>query len=101
MVYCANKLIENLKLFYKSNRPHFLRGFTGVITHLGCWENNEKLVNHELVFTSFSCVLPTSQVSVVYCLTILFYPVVSLVPCPSGVNETLTNLLPLLFKNTN
>ena len=24
MVYCANKLIENLKLFYKSNRPHFL-----------------------------------------------------------------------------
>ena len=49
MVYCANKLVENLKLFYKSNRPHFLRGFTGVITHLGCWENNEKLVNQELV----------------------------------------------------
>ena len=24
MVYCAGKLIENLKLFYKSNRPHFL-----------------------------------------------------------------------------
>ena len=24
MVYCAGKLIENLKLFYKSNRPRFL-----------------------------------------------------------------------------
>ena len=24
MVYCAGKLIENLKLFCKSNRPHFL-----------------------------------------------------------------------------
>ena len=24
MVYCAGKLIENLKSFYKSNRPHFL-----------------------------------------------------------------------------
>ena len=24
MIYCAGKLTENLKLFYKSNRPHFL-----------------------------------------------------------------------------
>ena len=24
MVYCAGKLMENLKSFYKSNRPHFL-----------------------------------------------------------------------------
>ena len=24
MVYCAGKLIENLKLFHKSDRPHFL-----------------------------------------------------------------------------
>ena len=24
MVYCAGKLIQNFKLFYKSNRPHFL-----------------------------------------------------------------------------
>ena len=24
MVYCAGKLIENVKLFHKSNRPHFL-----------------------------------------------------------------------------
>ena len=28
MVYCVGKLIENLKLLYKSNR-----------SHLGCWEN--------------------------------------------------------------
>ena len=24
MVNCVGKLIENLKLFYKSNRPHFI-----------------------------------------------------------------------------
>ena len=24
MVYCAGRLIESLKLFYKSNRPHYL-----------------------------------------------------------------------------
>ena len=24
MVYCAGKLMENLRLFYKSDRPHFL-----------------------------------------------------------------------------
>ena len=24
MVYCASKVIENLKLFYKSNQSHFL-----------------------------------------------------------------------------
>ena len=55
MVYCAGKLIENLKLFYKSDRPHFL-GFPGVITHLGCWENTRK------VCKSRACVLPTSRV---------------------------------------
>ena len=38
MVYCAGKLIQNLKLFYLSNRPHFLWVY---------WRNNplEKLVN--------------------------------------------------------
>ena len=41
MVYCAGKLKENFKLYYKSNRPHFLWG--GVITHLGCW----KITSHE------------------------------------------------------
>ena len=24
MVYCAGKLIENVKLFYNGNRPHYL-----------------------------------------------------------------------------
>ena len=36
MVYCAGKLVENLKLFYKN---YTFYGFTGVITHLRCWEN--------------------------------------------------------------
>ena len=73
MVYCAVKLIENLKLhkviFLKAINNTF-RGFTGVITNLGL----EKLVNHE---PNCFCVLPTSRVgyhagkpveSVVYCL---------------------------------
>ena len=34
MVYCAGKLIENLKLSYKSNERYFLWVY-GVITHLG------------------------------------------------------------------
>ena len=41
MVYCAGKLTENLKLFYKSNRPHFL----WIYRHdnpLGSWENTQK-----------------------------------------------------------
>ena len=25
MVYCAGKLLENLKFLYRSNRPHFRR----------------------------------------------------------------------------
>ena len=41
MVYCASKVIENLKLFYKSNQSQFY-GFTNVITRLGCWENTRK-----------------------------------------------------------
>ena len=80
MVYCAGKLIVYLKLFYKSNRPHFLwvykrdnpLGMLGehsksrYITRLGSWR------------TSFSSVLPTSPVGyhaskpiegVVYCLS--------------------------------
>ena len=60
MVYCAGKLIENLKLSYKSNERYFLWVYC-VITHLG------------------SRVLPTFRVgyhagkpieSVVYCLII-------------------------------
>ena len=41
MAYFVGKLIENLKLFYKSNRPYFY-GFTGVTTHAGYCENTRK-----------------------------------------------------------
>ena len=82
MVYCAGKLIENLKLFYKSSRPYFLwvyrrdspRGMLG--------EHEKTLSRAEAEwFTSFSRVLPTSRVgchagkpieSVVYCLNIRY-----------------------------
>ena len=43
---------------------HTFYGFTGVITHLGCWENARKAwksISFGSWFTSFSCVLPTSQ----------------------------------------
>ena len=46
MVHFASKLIENLKLFYKSNRPHLL----WVYQHdnpLGMLGALEKLVNRE------------------------------------------------------
>ena len=46
MVYCAGKLIENLKLFYKSD------------TRKAC-----KSLAFGSRFTSFSPVLPTSRVS--------------------------------------
>ena len=44
IVYCTGKPIENwniLKLFIKAIDHTFYR-FTGVITHLGCWENTQK-----------------------------------------------------------
>ena len=62
MIYCAGKLIENLKLFYKSD------------TRKAC-----KSLAFGSGFTSFSRVLPTSRVgyhavkpieNVVYCLNI-------------------------------
>ena len=83
MIYCAGKLIVYLKLFYKSNRPHFC-GFTSVITHLRCWENTRKAckslasVRDFRVFEHFSSVLPTFHVGyhaskpiegVIYCLS--------------------------------
>ena len=48
MVYCAGKLIENLKLFYKSDRPHFLWVYRrdNPLWMLG-EQSLEKLVNHE------------------------------------------------------
>ena len=67
MVYCANKLIENFKLFYKSNRPHFLWVYQ-CDNPLGMLGEHSK---------SFSHVLQTSRMgyragkpieSVVYCL---------------------------------
>ena len=50
MVYFAGKLIENLKLFYKSNRPHFLWVYRRD-NPLGILGKHSK---------SFSHVLPTS-----------------------------------------
>ena len=81
MVYCAGRLIENLKLFYKSNRPHFL----WVYRHdnpLGMLEEHSKSLSIKrfcLMIYKLSRVLPTTCVgyhagkpieSVVYCLNI-------------------------------
>ena len=72
MVYCAGKLIENLNLFYKSNRPHFLWVHRRN-NPLGCWENTRKACKS---LKLFSC-SPNIRVgyhagkpieSVVYCL---------------------------------
>ena len=91
MVYCcAGKLIENWKIF-RFTLSYFIKaidgtfyGFTGVINHLGCWENTRKACKtlaFSSWFTSFSHVLPTSRVgyhagkpieSVVYCLSIVY-----------------------------
>ena len=59
MVYCAGKLIENL-IFIKAI-DHTFYGFTGLITHLGCWENTRtayKPLAFGSGFTGFSPVLP-------------------------------------------
>ena len=50
MVYCTGKHIESLKLFYKSNRPHFLWVYR---------RNNPlgKLGEHELVNTRLRLVI--------------------------------------------
>ena len=72
MVYCADKLIVFIVLTYFMKAIyHTFCGFTGVITHLGCWENTRKACK-----SLFSRVLPKSRVgyhagkpieSVVYC----------------------------------
>ena len=54
MVYCASKLIENFKLFYKSNGPHFLWVYRSDITSRGDYQAG------------------TAIESVVYCLIKLF-----------------------------
>ena len=64
MVYCAGKLIENLKLFYNAI-DHTFYEFTGLITHAGCWEDTRKVwksIAFGSWFTSFSRDLPTSRV---------------------------------------
>ena len=52
IVYCASKLIENLKLCYKSNRPHFL----------WVYRHDNRLGIFGSWFTNFPHVLPTSCV---------------------------------------
>ena len=58
MVYCAGKLIVYLKLFYKSNRPHFLWVYKRD-NPLGMFGRTlEKLVNHEprlVIYKLFKC----------------------------------------------
>ena len=83
MFYCAGKLIENwniLESYFLKAIDHTFYRFTGVITHLRCWENTRnacKSLAFGSWFTSFSRVLPTSRVgyhagkpieNVVYCL---------------------------------
>ena len=50
MVYCARKLIENLKLFYKSNKPHFLWVYRRD-NSLGMLGEHEKSLQAFLVFS--------------------------------------------------
>ena len=76
------KRLRSTKIYFIKAIDHTFYGFTGVITHLGCWENTRKACKSRAEgewFTSFSHVLPTSRVgyhtgkpteSVVYCLNI-------------------------------
>ena len=57
MVYCAGKLIENLKI---KAIDHTFYGFTSVITHLGCWENTQKAcksptLGSDMIYKLFLC----------------------------------------------
>ena len=79
--YFLPKRLHSTKSYFIKAIDHTFYGFTGVITHLGCWENTRKACKSLAFgswFTSFSRVLPTSRVgyyagkpieSVVYCLT--------------------------------
>ena len=64
MVHCAGKLIENLKLFYISNRPHFIWVYRrdNPLGMLGEHEKACKSLAFGSWFASFSSVLPTSHV---------------------------------------
>ena len=70
MVYCAGKLIENLKLFYKSSRPHFLWVYRrdNPLRMLGEHSKSLRLVIYRLV--SCSPNIPRKPIeSVVYSLS--------------------------------
>ena len=78
--YFSPKRLHSTKSFFIKAIDHTFYGFTGVITHLGCWENTRKACKSLAFgswFTSFPRVLPTSRVgyhagkpieSVIYCL---------------------------------
>ena len=61
MVYFAGKLIENVKLFYKSNRPHFLWVYRrdNPLKILG--RTLEQLVNHSPSARDLQALLVFSQ----------------------------------------
>ena len=79
--YFLPKRLHSTKSYFIKAIEHTFYGFTGVITHAGCWENTSKACKSLAFgswFTSFSSVLPTSRVgyhagkpieSVLYCLT--------------------------------
>ena len=56
------------KTYFTKAIDHTFSGFTGVMTHLGCWENTQKACKSLAFgssltwFTSFSRDLPTSRV---------------------------------------
>ena len=65
--------IEPINSYFMKAIDHNFCGFTGVMTHLGCWENTRKACK-----SLFSCVLPKFRVGyhagkpierVVYCLS--------------------------------
>ena len=78
---------------------HTYYRFTGLITHAGCWENTRKACKSRAegeLFTSFSIVLPTSQVgyqsgkpieSVVYC----FYKITVFFELTGTINHRFSN----------
>ena len=65
MVYCAGKLTENLKCYFIKTIQHTFYGFTGVISHLGSWENTRKactsLLHSAGVFLRLSAELREAQ----------------------------------------
>ena len=82
--YFLPKGLHSTRSYFIKAIDHTFYGFTGMITHLGCWENTRKACKSRAEaewFTSFSRVLRKSRVayhagkpieSVVYCLN--FYP---------------------------